>query len=120
MSRSARRWRTLLFNHLNVHKETKAGRRHWRPGVELLERLNLLAGDFQVALAFGFGGTGTQQGRGTAADADGNLYVAGRLDGSNIDFDPSPTAATLLSSGGGADIFVAKYSAAGNLIWARG
>ncbi|HZL91347.1 MAG TPA: PKD domain-containing protein [Pirellulaceae bacterium] len=119
MSRSARGWRPLYFNHQNTRKEIKARSRQWRPRVEWLERRDLLAGDFQVALAFGIGGLATQQGRAIAADTDGNLYVAGRFDGTNVDFDPGP-GTTTLTNHGGADIFVAKYSAAGNLIWARG
>lgn len=55
-----------------------------------------------------------------SVDASGNVYVAGAFSGS-ADFDPGP-GETLLTSMGGFDIFVAKFSPAGGLIdaWRTG
>jgi hypothetical protein len=50
-------------------------------------------------------------------DASGNIYVCGEFSGST-DFDPSPSS-FFLNNQGGNDGFVAKYSPAGGLIWAR-
>jgi hypothetical protein len=52
-----------------------------------------------------------------ARDRDGNLYVAGVLQGS-VDFDPS-LAAVVRDSGGRRQAFVASYAATGELRWAQ-
>jgi hypothetical protein len=63
-------------------------------------------------------GTNNQVIYGTAVDQSGNVYNTGEFWGTT-DFDPS--AGTFnLSSQGGADIFVQKYDANGNLLWAIG
>ena len=52
-----------------------------------------------------------------SADGTGNTYVAGSFVGSaTFATLPSPTTFT---SAGEADIFIAKYDAAGNVIWAK-
>ncbi len=55
---------------------------------------------------------------GMKTDATGNIYLTGYFQGVNKDFDPSSTGSALLSSQGGFDVFVAKYTSAGNYAWA--
>jgi len=52
-------------------------------------------------------------------DAAGFVYVAGRFFGAQ-DFDPSDFTAFALAAAGGSDAYVAKYTPAGALMWARG
>lgn len=58
-------------------------------------------------------GEGWSGGRSLDTDASGNVYLVGRFQGTLV-FDPD----TLVASGG-EDIFVAKYSALGDYLWAR-
>lgn len=57
------------------------------------------------------------EGRCIDVDASGNVYVSGNLYGTT-DFDPSANTYTLTSAGNN-DIFIAKYDALGNFIWAK-
>ena len=50
-------------------------------------------------------------------DGSGNVYVSGNLYGTT-DFDPSANTYTLASAGSN-DVFIAKYGALGNFIWAK-
>ncbi len=79
------------------------------------------AGLTGAAPAFGFaakaGGGSIDEGRAVAADAAGNVYMAGFLS-STVDFDPS-VGVYQLGTAGGHDAFVAKYTTAGALVWAR-
>ncbi len=52
-----------------------------------------------------------------ATDASGNVYVAGTMDGTS-DFDNGPGTYNVTVSGPGT--FVAKYTSAGALVWAKG
>jgi gliding motility-associated-like protein len=74
------------------------------------------AGDY--SWAFSIGGSGLDVGRDIEIDSAGNVYVAGDFDGANVDFDPSPTSSSLLSSNG-RDVFIAKYNPSGQYQWAK-
>jgi predicted outer membrane repeat protein len=63
------------------------------------------------------GGADFDEGRGIAVDSSGNVHITGSFRGT-VDFDPGAGTTNLISAGG-ADIFVAKYTNAGNLIWAK-
>ncbi len=59
------------------------------------------------------GGTGEDQAYGISVDATGNVYVTGS-------FETTATfGGTALTSVGYTDIFIAKYNAAGNILWAK-
>lgn len=64
------------------------------------------------------GGTGIEYSQGIAADVSGNVYITGGYASSTITF-----GATTLNNAGGfgaADVFIVKYDASGNVLWARG
>lgn len=66
--------------------------------------------------AFGIKGTsGANYGNGITTDAAGNVYLVGSFS-STLDFDPAPTTKTLAALNG-SDVFVGKYTSAGNLVW---
>ncbi len=73
------------------------------------------------APGFGFAiaanGKGIDYGNAVVVDTDGNAYVTG-LFCDTVDFDPGPGTFSLTSVGS-SDGFVAKYSSAGALVWAR-
>jgi phospholipase/lecithinase/hemolysin len=54
-----------------------------------------------------------------ALDPQGNIYVTG-IFASTADFDPSNANFNLTSYGNSSDFFIAKYTNAGNFLWARG
>lgn len=72
----------------------------------------------ELKWAAGIGGNGYDQATSTAVDADGNIYITGRFQGT-VDFDPSSSTANLSSSAGTWDIFIAKYNASGAYQWAK-
>lgn len=72
----------------------------------------------QYEWAEGLGGTGDDSNRDLALNSQGNVYITGTFQGTNIDFDPGPGTA-YLSSAGGLDIFIAKYDSYGNYLWAK-
>ena len=57
-------------------------------------------------------------GAGIGVDGDGNSYVTGAFEGAAT-FGPNETNQAILTSVGGADIFVAKVDPDGALLWAR-
>lgn len=67
--------------------------------------------------AHGIGSTGIEEGLAVATDATGNVYNTGGFMGT-VDFDPSSGVANL-SNTTGIDIFVSKYDANGNYLWAK-
>jgi hypothetical protein len=86
-----------------------------------LERRVLLAGDFVSASHFAplaDSSPWNQAGSAVAADPAGNVLMAGSFAGTTIDLDPSG-AATVLTGTSAGDVYVAKYSQAGALVWAR-
>jgi hypothetical protein len=76
-----------------------------------------------TAPAFGFAfacnGTSNTIARAMTADAQGNVYITGGLNGT-VDFDPGPAAYSLTgASYSRSNVFVAKYTRSGALCWAR-
>jgi gliding motility-associated-like protein len=61
------------------------------------------------------GGTDYDIGNSVSADGGGNVFITGYFYSSTIAF-----GSTGLTSTGGADIFIAKYDANGNVVWAKG
>ncbi len=63
-------------------------------------------------------GTGGSEAYALAADPAGNTVVTGAYQGT-VDFDPGPGQALRSSTNGTRDIYVAKYSPAGGLLWVQ-
>ncbi|HRH45275.1 MAG TPA: hypothetical protein PKY82_26790, partial [Pyrinomonadaceae bacterium] len=73
----------------------------------------------QYLWAFNLGEAGQDEGFGITSDASGNVYVTGYCEGTGIDFDPGPGSAILDGTGpNNESAFVAKYSPAGDYLWA--
>jgi hypothetical protein len=87
----------------------------WRGKTELLEDRKMMAvltpGDFGWALQIGTGGR-------SASDSQGNVYVAGTFSATE-DFDPGPATVAITPSNSSPDAFLAKWSAAGELLWVK-
>lgn len=64
-------------------------------------------------------GSGEGQGNDIVSDLNGNLYVTGSLGPDSTDFDPGPGSLILVGNPA-ADIFIAKYTESGSLVWATG
>lgn len=107
-----------------------------RLGAETLEPRQVLAaiasGDFGWAIETGgdgyvssyYSGTGYssddyyRNSQHIASDSKGNVYIAGSFYGDR-DFDPGPESFFLTANSWSRDIFVAKYSPTGALLWAK-
>lgn len=70
----------------------------------------------QLLWAKTIGGPNDDESRSVVVDEDDNVWITGTFR-STVDFDPG-AGVTNLSSQGARDIFLAKYSSAGNLQWA--
>lgn len=64
------------------------------------------------------GGTGGDSPMAIAIDANSNVYITGGFVGT-ADFDPGPGVFNMTSAGQ-TDIYIAKYDASGNFVWAKG
>ncbi len=67
--------------------------------------------------ALRLGGAGNDEGLTITTDTLGNVYLAGKFEGT-VDFDPGPGVTSFVSMGMH-DIFLLKLDASGALIWAR-
>lgn len=81
----------------------------------LLFSLGVHAQNFEWAQSFGAGAN--DDGQAIAVDASGNVYTAGKFQGT-ADFDPG-SGTFNLSSAGDYDIFIQKLDASGNFLWAK-
>jgi len=74
----------------------------------------------EILWAKGFGGTNTDVGKSIATDNDGNIYVTGVIR-DTVNFGTSENPLILSAAGGSTatDIFFAKLSSTGNLLWAH-
>ena len=59
-------------------------------------------------------GTGIAEGRSVTTDASGNIYITGDFNSPSFTF-----GTNVLNNSGGLDIFLAKYDASGNVLWAK-
>lgn len=73
------------------------------------------AGAYVWAFSLGTSSS-NDEGFGITSDPSSNVFVTGRFQ-NTVDFDPSASTATL-TTGGNAEIFLAKYDAAGTYQWA--
>ncbi|HYE21111.1 MAG TPA: hypothetical protein VEA69_21875 [Tepidisphaeraceae bacterium] len=78
----------------------------------------LAAGAVDFGFAIGTNG-GAEAIAAQTTDAAGNLYVAGTIGALPVDFNPSPRKTFTLTPGAANRAFLAKYTAAGALAWAR-
>ncbi len=72
----------------------------------------------QSIWALGAGASANDKGKSIATDSQGNIYVIGSFAGDSVDFDPHPVDTLILRPVGDEDLFIAKYTPAGNIIWA--
>ena len=69
-----------------------------------------------LLFAKNMGGTDSDIGRSITVDGSGNIYLGGQFE-TTADFDPGMTTANLTAVGF-TDLFLAKYDASGNYLWA--
>ena len=75
------------------------------------------AGD--LVFAHPIGGPSNDLGRCITLDGSGNIFISGEYSGT-VDFDPGPGVTNLTSVGGSEDVFFAKYTPGGALVFAKG
>lgn len=92
-----------------VHNETSNGNR------DIFLAKYDASGNFLWVHAFG--GENYDIGAAVNVDEVGNVYFAGNFTGT-VDFDPSANEANLTAPGSNKAVFLAKYNAAGDYIWA--
>jgi Beta-propeller repeat len=90
----------LTFNHLRFYNGTK-----W---VSLLTTEDI---SIPLTMAWKAGGTEYDEGKKIILDANGNIYITGYFYGT------ATFGTSTLTSVGSSDIFIAKYSSNGDLIW---
>lgn len=74
-------------------------------------------GTFQWGASIG--GTGEAQGRGITFDASNNVLVTGQFTGQAIISGTGSSPSVTLNSAGNRDIYLAKFSPTGTLLWAK-
>jgi RHS repeat-associated protein len=112
MSRSAKRF---AVRRREVSSSARTKRRAKLPDFEPLENRRLLTIAFRSSI--GIAGPMIET-DGVATDSAGNTYVTGSFAGTS-NFSPTPSSIPALTSNGQTDIFVAKYSPSGGLLWAE-
>ena len=80
---------------------------------DALEERTLLS--LNVLSATGIGGDNIYNG-GAAIDSQGDIFACGEFAGT-VNFDPQGSSRGIKSTDGAFDMFVAKYSPQGSLIW---
>ncbi|HWE40118.1 MAG TPA: hypothetical protein VG406_26435, partial [Isosphaeraceae bacterium] len=101
------------MNHPSRKRRPRARGRGYAAGFDRLESRRVLS--LNYGNAFALGATDVQAGA-VAVDAVGDTYLAGTFSGT-VNFNPSGTAD--LTSAGGRDMFVVKYSPGGSVLWAK-
>jgi hypothetical protein len=71
-----------------------------------------------VVWAAQIAGTGTDYGYGVATDSSGNVFVTGSYTAALTLYNTGGTTGATLAVTGGYDVFLAKYSSAGSVVWA--